>query len=200
MGSSSLTRHRSTIAVVGALAMACTMPIAGSAASGLPALPARVNATRLPADTAPFKTAGTVVPSSALGVRVFVGSEKGFALANLGGATYPAATVDRGTPWRIAGPHLHVNAANAPDVVTEAGAISTSTYFAYGGGMTVDVTSNGGATWWRADMPGAAVAVVPSESTGRGALAALVETNPGRFAAYVSSDGGRHWTHTTSFV
>ena len=198
------------VAVVGALTLACGLIVAGSAASsglasGTPpsscsSCPASVTATRIPADTAPFKTAGTVVPSSDLGVRVFISSEKGFALALVRGMTYPAATVDGGTVWRIDGPYLHVSAANAAAVVTDAGAVGPATYFAYGSGMVVDVTSNAGLTWWRADMPGDAFAVVSSQASGHTTLIALVETNPAQFAAYVSSDGGRHWTHTTSFV
>jgi hypothetical protein len=190
------------------LALACALLLAGSAApsslasgkSGGSSLPASVTATRIPTDTAPFKAAGTIVSSSALGVRVFISSDKGFALAGVGGATYPAATVDGGAVWRIDGPHLHVSAANAPAVVTDVGATGPATYFAYGGGMAVDVTSNGGATWWRAYVPGEAFAVVASQASGHTTLIAIVETNPAQFAAYVSGDGGRHWTHTNSFV
>lgn len=133
-------------------------------------------------------------------MRVFISSEKGFALALVRGTTYPAATVDGGTVWRIDGPHLHVSAANAPAVVTDAGAVGPATYFAYGEGEAVDVTSSAGLTWWRAYMPGDAFAVVSHRASGHTTLIALVETNPAQFAAYVSSDGGRHWTHTKSFV
>jgi hypothetical protein len=198
------------VAIVGALALACGLIVAGSAAStgfasGTPSsggssLPASVAAKRIAADTAPFKVAGTIVSSSDLGVRVFISSEKGFALAGVSGTTYPAATVDGGAVWRIDGPHLHVSAANAPAVVADVGAVGPATYLAYGGGMVVDVTSNAGATWWQAYMPGEALAVVSSQASGHTTLIAIVETNPARFAAYVSSDGGRHWSHTTSFV
>jgi len=196
------------LAVAGALAIGCGVLFAGFAASsGLASasatssLPGSVTATRILADTAPFKTVGTIVSSSDLGVRVFVSSKKGFALAGIGGTTYPTATADGGAVWRIDGPHLHVSAMNAPDVVADVGAVAPSTYYAYGGGgMTVDVTANGGASWWRAYMPGDAIAVVPSQATGHTTLIAIVGTNPGQFAAYVSSDGGRHWTHTTGPV
>jgi hypothetical protein len=203
-----ITRHLSIrLVVAGALTLGCGVLFAGFAASTgrasaleASSVPASVTAVRIPTDTAPFKAAGTIVPSSALGVRVFVSSEKGFALAGVSGTTYPAATVNGGAVWRIDGPHLHVSAANASAVVTEVGAVGPATYFAYGGGMVVDVTSNGGATWWRAYMPGQALAVASSQATGHTTLVALAETNPAQFAAYVSSDGGRHWTHTTSFV
>ena len=133
-------------------------------------------------------------------MRVFVSSQKGFALALVHGTTYPAATIDGGAVWRIDGPYLHVSAANAPAVVTDVGAVGPATYFAYGGGMVVDVTSNAGITWWRTDMPGDAFAVVSGQASGHTTLVAIVETNPAQFAAYVSSDGGRHWTHTTGNV
>jgi len=208
---SSISRHPPIrVAVVGALTLACALLVAGSAAStglasGTPSsggssLPASVTAKRIPADTAPFKAAGTIVPSSALGVRVFISSEKGFALAGVSGTTYPAATIDGGAVWRVDGPHLHVSAANAPAVVADVGAVGPATYFAYGGGMVVDVTSNAGVTWWQAYMPGEALAVVSSQASGHTTLIAIVETNPAQFAGYASSDGGRHWTHTRSFV
>jgi len=163
-----------------------------------------VAATRIPADKPPFQTAGAIVRSSQLGTRVFIGSENGFALAGVGQAQYPAATVDGGKTWRIDGPHLHVNAANAPNVVNAIGAVGPATYFAYagpGGGMSVAVTTDGGKDWWRAYLPGVPLAVVYSHTSGRGALVALVESGPlvksgaPQFSAYLSTDGGKHWTY-----
>lgn len=164
--------------------------------------PASVAATRLPADTRPFSRPGTIVSSSDLGVRVFVNARDGFALATTslgGGTTYPAATVNAGKTWRIDGPHFHVSAANAPDVVTQVGAASPTTYFAYGGpggAESVVVTSDGGKQWWRAYMPGIPEAVVYGAvgTTGTRGLLAFVQSGPSEISAYVSTDGGRRWS------
>lgn len=165
--------------------------------------PASVAATRLPADTAPFSRPGTIVSSSNLGVRVFVNAKDGFALAttSLGGATtYPAATVNAGKTWRIDGPHFHVSAANAPNVVTQIGAAGPATCFAYGGpggAESVVVTSDGGKQWWRAYLPGVPEAVVygPVGTTGARGLLAFVQAGPSEIWAYVSTDGGRRWRY-----
>lgn len=199
-------------ATAGTVALLCGVIVAGAvsasgrAAGAAPASaassPPTVTATRIPADKPPFRTAGTIVRSSQLGVRVFIGSEKGFALSGVGQAQYPAATVDGGKTWRIDGPHLHVNAANAPNVVNAVGAVGPATYFAYGGpggGMSVAVTTDGGKDWWRAYLPGVPLAVLYSRSDR--ALVALVEsgplvkTGPPQFWAYLSTDGGKHWTY-----
>lgn len=165
--------------------------------------PASVAAKQLSADTSPFSRPGTIVSSSNLGVRVFVNAKDGFALATVGlggGTTYPADTVNAGKTWRIDGPHFHVSAANAPDVVTQLGAASPSTYFAYGGpggGESVDVTTDGGKQWWRAYLPGTPVAVVYGavSATGTRGLLAFVQPGPSEIWAYVSTDGGRRWSY-----
>jgi hypothetical protein len=137
---------------------------------------------------------GTAVEARQLGHRVFIDTLHGFALASVGQAQYPVASVDGGTTWRVSGPALHLNAAQAPLSVCEIGALNRLTYFAYGCGEVVDTTNDGGKHWWRTYLGGGSLAVVDNG----GRLIALVEarSDSGSTAAtwaYVSSDGGRRW-------
>jgi hypothetical protein len=173
---------------------------AADAAGSTP--PASVAATRIPANKPPFSRPGTIVGSSELGVRVFVNARDGFALATTGlggGTTYPAVTVNAGRTWRIDGPHFHISAADAPDIVTQVGAAAPATYYAYGGpegAESVVVTSDGGRQWWRAYLPGVPEAVVygPVGTSGARGLLAFVEAGPGEIWEYASTDGGRRWS------
>jgi hypothetical protein len=138
---------------------------------------------------------GTAVRASdVFGVRAFPTARRGFALAGVGQAQYPVATVDGGTTWRTDGPALHLDAAQAPLSVTNAGAANRHTFFAFGGGQVVDVTSDSGKHWWQAFLGDLVLSVVPfgnrlvavaQDATGRGAKAQTV--------VYISRDGGRHW-------
>jgi hypothetical protein len=163
-------------------------------AAAAAAAPQRITATRV---TRPAGTVrpGTRVRSATLGQRVFVNGRRGFALANFGGAQYPAATVDGGRTWKTNGPALHLNAAQAPLSVVDVGASNARTFYAFGGGQVVDVTSNGGRTWWRAFLGDVVLAVVPRLS---GGLTAVAQNSSGAGAnattvVYVSTDGGHHW-------
>jgi hypothetical protein len=149
-----------------------------------------------------FAHRGKAVGSSQLTIRSFTNAKNGFALASVGQAQYPANSTNGGKTWRVDGPHFHVNAANAPDVVTRTGVVGPSTYFAYGGGgQSVVVSSDAGKHWWRAYFNGSPVTVEPTAGSGSGqALVTIVETNPGKFLAYVTTDGGRHWHQTHKFV
>lgn len=195
-------------AAVVAVVVVSSVVIAGSvsgpaARAGGSRPPTSVVATRLPADMPPFSRPGTIVSSNDLGIRVFVNARDGFALATTslgGGTTYPAQTVNAGRSWRIDGPHFHVSAANAPDVVTQVGAASPATYFAYGGpggAESVVVTSDDGKQWWRAYLPGVPEAVVygPVGTAGARGLLAFVQAGSSEVWAYVSTDGGRHWSY-----
>ena len=165
------------------------------ARAGASTLPKTIKAFEMTPDKSPFRRAGSVVSAKRLGIRVFVNGRDGFALANLtrgGGVTYPADTVNGGRTWRIAGPHFWVAAADAPNVMTQVGAVSPRTYFAYGGpagGTTVAVSTDRGRHWWRAGLPGTVFAV-----SGASKLYAFI----GVRGAYVSSDGGRVWTYERS--
>jgi hypothetical protein len=168
--------------------------------------PKTVSATQLASsDSPPFARRGKVVNQSHLfPVRVFVSARNGFAMADVNGAQYPATTVDGGKTWKIAGPHFHKNALDAPDAVTQVGAVRPSTYFAYAGpdgGQPVIVSTDRGKHWWRAYMPGVPLAVTSSHIVNvHGALVALVEAGPGKLWAYVSTDGGHHWHYSKKFI
>lgn len=176
-----------------------------SAAAAAPKPPATVTATRLPpSDIPPLARRGTIVRSSQLSIRVFLNAHNGFALAtDRAGTTYPAATTNGGKTWRVDGSHFHVAAANAPNVVTQLGAASRATYFAYGGpggGNSACVTTDGGKHWWRAYLPGIPVAIVYSRVTTPAQLVALAEYGSSRFWVYVSSDGGHHWHYHNGWI
>jgi hypothetical protein len=138
---------------------------------------------------------GRTVRSSVVGHRVFVNPRDGFGLANTGGAQYPAATVNGGQTWKTDGPALHLNAAQAPLVVTDIGAASRRTVFAFGGGQVVDATGDGGKHWWGAVLGDAVIAAVPR--LGGGLIAVTQTAGSGASAAdtlvYVTRDGGHHW-------
>jgi hypothetical protein len=91
--------------------------------------------------------------------RVFANDSDGFALADQGSAQYPARSVDGGRTWRVDGPQMHIDAADAPEGVNDVGVLSAHTSFAFGSSV-VDVTSNGGRSWWETFLGEAVVAVV----------------------------------------
>jgi hypothetical protein len=133
------------------------------------------------------------VRSADLGQRIFVNARRGFALANVDGGTYPAATDNGGKTWRTDGPALHLNAAQAPLAVLDVGAANGHTFFAFGGGQVVDATRDGGKHWWQAFLGDVVMAVVARPG---GGLVAFAQTASGTKAVtlvYVSTDGGRHW-------
>jgi hypothetical protein len=204
-----------TTAILAALVLSATVVAGVSSASqkqsaratapSAPIPPATVTSKELSVPRRGPDRPGTVVGSSALGVRVFANAKHGFALANLNGGQYPAATTNAGATWRIDGPVLHADAAQGPRAVTQVGAARPSTYFAWagpGGGNAIDVTTNAGKHWWQAFLPGVPVAVVHN-----GELSAYVEvpttSSPNPKAAiwvYVSKDGGRHWHYTNRWI
>ncbi len=191
-----------TLAVCTATAVGVSQASGRTAARAAASPPASVAARQIPASAPPFSRPGTIVSSRDLGNRVFVSAEDGFALATTGlggGTTYPAATVNGGKTWRIDGPEFHVSAANAPNVVTQVGAASPATYFAYGGpggAESVVVSTDAGKHWWRAYMPGVPLAVVygPVGATGKSGLLAFVRSGPTELWEYTSTDGGRRWS------
>jgi hypothetical protein len=105
---------------------------------------------------------GTSVVSTALDVRSYSNCCDGWALAFVGGAQYPAATEDRGASWHIAGPRLHIDAAQAALAVGEVGVPSRQAGLSSGrvaffwgqDNSVVDLTVDGGTTWWRVMLPG----------------------------------------------
>jgi hypothetical protein len=134
--------------------------------------------------------------------RVFPTARVGFALADDGQAQYPALSTDGGRHWRIDGPQLHVNAADGPEAVGFVGAAGPHTFFAYGS-SAIDVSSDGGRTWWETFADELVMAVVPGLRSGE--LVAYVQhsastnrTDPAVTSQYVSRDGGRHWSYSTA--
>ncbi|MGO9820314.1 MAG: hypothetical protein ACLPTJ_06665 [Solirubrobacteraceae bacterium] len=176
----------STLTLAGALSASSTAATTTVPKTVTGKLIKRANGTLAP---------GTVVRSSTLGQRVFTNASNGFALANTGGAQYPAATTDGGTVWRTDGPALHVDAAQAPLAVISLGAANRRTIYAYGTGQVVDVTSDGGKHWYQALFEGLSMAVVPGIG---GHLVAFVDgtaTGKGVTWQYVSKNGGRTWSY-----
>jgi hypothetical protein len=157
---------------------------------------------RRPAFT--FSPPGTVVRRSAVfGNRVFLNADEGVALANGDNAQYPALSTDGGRVWRIDGPPLHVDAADAAEGVGSVGIADPRTFYAFGSSV-VDVTTDRGRTWWETYLGEDVAAVVPSY---RNKLVAYVEQsvsnqhlNPAVTWQYVSRDGGRHWRYSTEFA
>lgn len=180
-------------ALAGGMAVAGALALSGGSAAA-PAAPQKtVKATRI---VRPPRTLarGSRVRSGALGHRVFVNGRRGFALASVGQAQYPATTGDGGRTWRTDGPALHLNAAQAPLAVQEVGARGPRTVFAYGGGNVIDATSDGGRRWYRAMFTGVPMAVVTGA---QGHLVAFVdgETGGAPTRQYVSKNGGRTWRY-----
>jgi hypothetical protein len=133
------------------------------------------------------------VSSASLGQRVFPNANTGFALAHVSGAEYPAATADGGKTWKTDGPALHLDAAEAPLAIVDVGAANARTFFAFGGGQVVDVTADGGRSWWQTLVGDVALAVVPRLAGGLSAVAQDASGANAVTVVYVSTDGGRHW-------
>lgn len=187
-----------------ALTLSSTQIASASHTTGVSAAaspPSTVTATQVTRTNGTLKP-GKVVRQRTVGHRVFANSRFGFGLAGTGGAEYPATTTNGGRTWRINGPALHLDAAQAPLAVVEVGLASRKTYFAYGGGQVVDTTNDGGKHWWRAFLGDVVLSV--SAPFGPGHLTAVVQTianSSGTTAntfVYSSTDGGRHWHLTNS--
>lgn len=138
---------------------------------------------------------GTILKSSTIfSTRVFRTGRDGFALATRNAADYPVLSTDGGATWRIAGPALHVDAADGPASVQSVGVKGSTVDFAYGSGA-IDVTGNGGATWYQV-FPEANVTAVVAGARGLAAYVQALDVQgvvSGTYQ-YVSTDGGRHWT------
>jgi hypothetical protein len=177
-------------------------------ASGRLAPPNRVVARRLLPSAPHGLASGTILPQEDLGIRVFADRRHGFALAiRLAGGvqTYPVASSDGGQTWRVAGPILHVDAAQGAIAVATPGVQGPRFYYAWDDGYNsiVDVTTDAGRRWWQTFLPGAVLSVTPETGPGKG-LIALVEgptTDPGGHGAslwdYRTTDG-RHWRYMGS--
>jgi hypothetical protein len=149
---------------------------------------------------------GTLVRSQEIGMRIFVDARRGFALARVpNGELYPAETLDGGRNWRIDGPVFYVPAAQGPSVVAWVGAEPPLTYFAYGLGSVVNVTTDGGKHWRASFLGDDVLSVVPGTKPNH--LIAVVQdfgsgggTSNTVQVTYLSKDGGRRWRKANGFV
>jgi hypothetical protein len=182
------------------LALAASILIAASpgadgvaAAGSVVRAPATVTGDQIVRTPSTLK-AGTVVGAARLMTpRVFLNAKRGFALATVKGVTYPAVTQNGGLTWRTNGPALHLPAAQAPLVVTSAGAAKKKTFFAFGGGQAVDSTIDGGAHWYRALLGDVVLACVASGDHLIAFAQVTATGNTVQTLVYVSTDGGREW-------
>lgn len=172
---------------------ACLAVLAASA----PTPPRHLTAVRMrprPEWAAPRGT--PVRPADVFTTRVFANAHVGFALAGVGNAQFPVRSLDGGRTWRVDGPAVHVDAADGAEGVGYVGVSGPRTFFAYGSSV-VDVTTDGGRSWWETYLGELVVAVVP---VGGAQLVAYVQQSldpqgigPVATWQYVSRDGGRHW-------
>ena len=207
MQQSTRRRSRALVAAVGvcgaAIATAATTahgatPAIGSR-PGAAGPPQTLTGTRVVARPGTLARGRALPARTIFSTRVFHNAADGFALAHSGQADYPVMTVDGGRRWTVAGPALHVDAANAPAVVTSVGVAGARVAYAYGPSV-IDVTRDGGASWYQVFPAGAVGGVV----TGLHGLAAYIQTINAKGAVsgtvqYVSSDGGRHWKRSNAF-
>ncbi|MEA2210493.1 MAG: Photosynthesis system assembly factor [Solirubrobacteraceae bacterium] len=184
--------------------IAAIVAIIASDASAVTATPAAVPAKTVTGAliTRPPHTLakGAKVRASTLGIRTFTDARHGFALADVGQAQYPAATVNGGKTWRTNGPALHLNAAQAPLVVLNLGAANRKMIYAYGGGQAIDATTDGGGHWFRALFDGLSMSVTRNV---RGHLVGFIDGTPsasakGQTWQYVTKNGGRTWRLDTT--
>jgi hypothetical protein len=191
-------------AVVGASALATSLGTAGASTrvhGATTSPPHLLTAHSLRPRTGAIRPGTNVSPRRLFGDRVFANSQVGFALAGESQAQYPARTLDGGRTWQIDGPQVHVDAADAPEAVGFVGVAGPRTFFAYGS-SAVDVTTDGGRTWWETLLGELVMAVVPG--TGHDLIAYVQQSlnngsnRPAVTWQYVSRDGGRHWHYSTA--
>ena len=175
--------------------------IAATAAAAPSSPPHRLTARHLRPRAGALSRGTAVKQSGLVTPRVFANASVGFALANTHSAQYPARSLNGGKTWRIDGPQVHIDAADAPEAVGSVGVAGSHTFFAYGS-SAVDVTTDGGRTWWETLLGELVVAVVPGP---RHELVAYVQQqlDPNSIRGtvtwqYVSRDGGRHWVYSSA--
>lgn len=158
--------------------------------------PATITATRIARPRGTLARGSRVRSAAVDSQRTFLDARHGFALANTGGADYPVATVDGGRTWRTDGPAVHLDAAQAPLAVVDAGAANLHTYFACCGAQVVDATGDGGKHWWRAFIGDVVLAVFTRPNGELITVAQTASSATGSAAdtwIYTSRDGGHRW-------
>jgi hypothetical protein len=184
------------------LALIAANATAANATAATPSPPHRLTATRMRPRPGAVARGTAVKQTDLVTTRVFANGSVGFALASIGSAQYPARSLDGGRSWRIDGPQVHIDAADAPEGVGFVGVAGPRTFFAYGS-SAVDVTTNGGRAWWETFLGELVVAVVPGPRNELVAYAQQqLDPNSNSLAAatwqYVTHDGGRHWSYSQS--
>jgi hypothetical protein len=187
------------VAAVLATAFSSSAPAQDRAARHPPAV-RRLRAARLRSDTGRLRP-GTVVNRKRVGERIFADGRHGFALGWVSSTLVPVSTRDGGRLWRIDGPRLYREAADAPAAISNIGLVVPRMFYAYGPSV-VDVTPDGGPGWWQTFFDGFVVAVVPGSHVD---LVAYVQpfqsrANPRVTYQYVTRDGGRHWQYATALA
>lgn len=174
----------------------------GASTTATPTPPQRLIARRMHPRRGALPRGMRETPSNLFTARVFPTDRVGFALADDRSAQYPTLSTDGGESWRIDGPQLHVDAADGPEAVGFVGTAGAHTFFAYGS-SAIDVTTDGGRSWWETFAGELVMAVVPGMRGGE--LVAYVQQSasdrPASVAAtwqYVSRDGGRTWRYSTA--
>ncbi len=181
-----------SLAAAAPLAAAAAILAAGAgAAQNGP--PTTVRATKLAADKAPYAVRGTVVSASTLANRVFVNHSDGVSISAYKEAQYAACTTDSGRIWKVCSPHVHVNAADAPDVITHVGADGGTSYLYAGptGGDSVVVSTNT-VDWYRARFQHP-VAMVVDDVLAPKQMIDVFDHSQSGILLYQSSDGGKTW-------
>ena len=172
--------------------------LSGAAAAKKAGPPKTVTGTLMKTRPMTLKPGSKVKASRVVTPRIFFNSTKGFAMAQVGQAQYPVATIDGGKTWKTNGPYLHLDAAQAPLAVSNVGAGNQKTLFACCGGQVVDATGEGGKHWYQALLGDAVLSVIAPGNGKR--LVAVAQTGMGKQATnlvYVSTDGGHHWKLNT---
>jgi hypothetical protein len=191
----SLTAMAATVVSLAVLAVvfAAASQAGAASARGAVKAPATVTGEQIARVAGTLKAGSVVGAARLMTPRVFLTANRGFALATVKGVTYPAVTKNGGRTWRTNGPSLHLPAAQAPLVVTSAGAAGKKTYFAFGGGQAVDSTIDGGAHWYRAILGDVVLACVASGDHLLAFAQMAATGNTAQTLVYVSTDGGREW-------
>jgi len=182
-----------SLAAAAPLAAAFASLAAGAGADQNPPPPTTVTATKLAADKPPYAVRGTVISASTLANRVFVNHSDGVSISAYKDAQYAACTTDSGRIWKVCSPHVHVNAADAPDVITEVGADGGTRYLYAGptGGDSVVVSTNT-VDWYRARFQHP-VAMVVDDVLAPKQTIDVFDDSPSGILLYQSSDGGKTW-------
>ena len=151
------------------------------------------------ADEAPI---GTRVGLSQVTDVEFASERVGYALGGPLGSTYPLMTTDGGHSWFIDGPAFFLPVADGAAAVDALSVGKSNEAYAYGGGSSVDVTTDAGKRWWRAYL-GQAVPALSGRGHDLWALAAGASISASGSAAppmllYDSENGGRSWKYRST--